>query len=164
MVLTAPELIVAELIKVLGELEVTAELQQRVLADGMMRGKEGTKTEPRHADVSWSRTSERLTQAVLVYTWPRLELPGLVLGLVGAASSDDRQPSRSSASEARRIISGALPGSVQVTTPPLSFLKRWIVEWTNGWLSRRLRRVKDRACLNRSALRLLCWASQCVVP
>jgi hypothetical protein len=48
MMLAAPEFIVAELVEMLDQVEVAAELQHRVLADRMMRGKKGAKTETRH--------------------------------------------------------------------------------------------------------------------
>ena len=44
MMLAAPELVVAELVEMLDQIEVAAELQQRVLADRMMRGEEGAKS------------------------------------------------------------------------------------------------------------------------
>ena len=40
-VLAAPEFVVAEFVQQLDEIEIAAELQHRVLADGMMRGEEG---------------------------------------------------------------------------------------------------------------------------
>ena len=43
MVLAAPELVVTKPVEVLDEIEIAAELQQRVLADRMMRSEEGTK-------------------------------------------------------------------------------------------------------------------------
>lgn len=52
--LTAPELIVAELVEVLDEFEVTAELQGGILADRMMGGEEGAEAEPRHVDAPMS--------------------------------------------------------------------------------------------------------------
>src|SRR5579871_66751 len=53
MVLAAPELVIAEIVELLDEIEVAAELQQRVLAEGMMRGEEGSEFQTRH-DVSRS--------------------------------------------------------------------------------------------------------------
>jgi len=53
MVLTAPEFVVSELVQVLHELEIAAELQHRVLTDGMMGGEEGAKMQTRHDAVSW---------------------------------------------------------------------------------------------------------------
>jgi hypothetical protein len=48
MVLAAPELVVTERIELLDEIEVAAELQHRMLADGMMRGEEGSELKARH--------------------------------------------------------------------------------------------------------------------
>src|SRR3954463_3178744 len=48
MVLAAPELVIAERVELLDEIEVAAELQQRVLADRVVRGEEGTELEARH--------------------------------------------------------------------------------------------------------------------
>ena len=49
MMLAAPELVEAELVEVLHELDVAAELQHRVFADRVMGGEECAETEPRHA-------------------------------------------------------------------------------------------------------------------
>jgi hypothetical protein len=43
MVLAAPEFVIAELVQVLDEVEIAAELQHRVLPNGMMGGEEGAK-------------------------------------------------------------------------------------------------------------------------
>jgi hypothetical protein len=48
MMLSAPELVIAELIELRDEIEVAAELQHRMLADRMMRGEEGSEFQPRH--------------------------------------------------------------------------------------------------------------------
>jgi len=48
MVLTAPELVVSESVEMLDEVEIAAELQQRVLTDRMMRGKKGAEVQTRH--------------------------------------------------------------------------------------------------------------------
>ena len=48
MVLAAPELVEAERVDLLDEIEVAAELQQRILTDRMMRGEEGSELETRH--------------------------------------------------------------------------------------------------------------------
>ncbi len=48
MMLAAPELVVAELVEMLDEFQVPAELQGRVFADGMMGGEKGAKTKSRH--------------------------------------------------------------------------------------------------------------------
>ena len=48
MVLAAPELVVAELVEMLDELEVAAELQHRVFADRMMRGEKGAEFQACH--------------------------------------------------------------------------------------------------------------------
>jgi hypothetical protein len=50
--LTAPELVIAERIELLDEVEVTAELQHRVLADRVVRGKESSEFEASHSDSS----------------------------------------------------------------------------------------------------------------
>ena len=52
-VLAAPELVVAEPVEVLDEVEIAAELQHRVLADRMMRGEEGAEAQTGHEQVSW---------------------------------------------------------------------------------------------------------------
>src|SRR5262245_37961879 len=49
MVLAAPELVVAELVQVLHQVEVAAELQHRVLADRMVRSEERAEAETCHA-------------------------------------------------------------------------------------------------------------------
>ena len=51
--LAAPELVIAEIVELLHEIEVAAELQQRVLAEGVMWGEEGSEFQTRH-DVSRS--------------------------------------------------------------------------------------------------------------
>jgi hypothetical protein len=48
MVLAAPELVVAELVEMLREIEVTAELQHRVFADGMVGGQKCAKANAGH--------------------------------------------------------------------------------------------------------------------
>jgi hypothetical protein len=48
MMLAAPEVIVAECIELLDEIEVAAELQHRMLADRVMRGEEGSEFEAGH--------------------------------------------------------------------------------------------------------------------
>jgi hypothetical protein len=48
MVLAAPELVVAEAIELLDEVEIAAELQHRMLADRVMRGEERAKVQTRH--------------------------------------------------------------------------------------------------------------------
>src|SRR6202000_741974 len=45
MMLTAPELVIAERIELFDEIEVAAELQHRMLADRVMRGEEGSEFE-----------------------------------------------------------------------------------------------------------------------
>ena len=47
-VLAAPEFIVAELVEVLREVEVAAELQHRMFADGVMRGQKCAKADAGH--------------------------------------------------------------------------------------------------------------------
>src|SRR5258706_5541432 len=53
MVLAAPEFFVPELVQVLDEIEIAAELQHRVLPDGMVRSEECAKVQTRHRRVSW---------------------------------------------------------------------------------------------------------------
>src|SRR5215471_10938526 len=48
MMLAAPELVIAETVELLDEVEIAAELQKRVLANGMMRGEKGAKFQTRH--------------------------------------------------------------------------------------------------------------------
>src|SRR5580700_10634013 len=48
MMLAAPELVVAELVEMLDEVEVAAELQHRMLADRMMRGEKCAEIQTRH--------------------------------------------------------------------------------------------------------------------
>src|SRR6266849_2403572 len=51
MMLAAPEFVIAEVIELLHEIEVAAELQHRVLTDRVMRGEEGSEFQARHG---WS--------------------------------------------------------------------------------------------------------------
>ena len=53
MVLAAPEFFVPELVQVLDEVEIAAELQHRMLPDGMVRSEERAKVQTRHGQVSW---------------------------------------------------------------------------------------------------------------
>ena len=53
MVFAAPEFVVAELVEPLDQVEIAAELQQRVFADRMMRGKKGAEIQTRHDQLSW---------------------------------------------------------------------------------------------------------------
>src|SRR5262245_28250905 len=48
MVLAAPELVIAERVDLLDEIEVAAELQQRILADRVMRGEKGSELQACH--------------------------------------------------------------------------------------------------------------------
>src|ERR1700730_15190146 len=48
MMLAAPELVVAEPVELLDEVEIAAELQHRMLADRVMRGEEGAEIQTRH--------------------------------------------------------------------------------------------------------------------
>ena len=50
--LAAPELVKAEIVELLDEGEVAAELQHRMLADRVMRGEEGSELEARHRSFS----------------------------------------------------------------------------------------------------------------
>jgi hypothetical protein len=83
MVLTAPEFVVPELVQVLHEVEIAAELQHRVLPDGMVGGEKGAKMQTRHAVVSWlvlvwrqsavecpSARTDRVAQGVLYQICP----------------------------------------------------------------------------------------------
>ena len=56
MVLAAPELVVPETVELLDEVEITTELQHRMLADRMVRGEKGAKIQSRHSVVSVFRT------------------------------------------------------------------------------------------------------------
>jgi hypothetical protein len=47
--LAAPELVIAQRVKLLDQIEVTAELQHRMLADRMMRGQEGSEFQARRS-------------------------------------------------------------------------------------------------------------------
>jgi hypothetical protein len=53
MVLTAPEFVVAEPVELLDEVEITAELEQRVFADRVMRSEESAEIQTRHDGSSW---------------------------------------------------------------------------------------------------------------
>src|SRR5436309_11456338 len=59
MMLAAPEFVVAEPVELLHQVEVAAELQQRVLADRMMRGEEGAELQTRHNGISRRRQDAR---------------------------------------------------------------------------------------------------------
>jgi hypothetical protein len=48
MVFAAPEFVEAERVDLFDEVEVAAELEQRILADRMMRGEKGSELETRH--------------------------------------------------------------------------------------------------------------------
>src|SRR6185312_6907616 len=48
MVLAAPEFVEAERVDLFDEIEIATELQQRILADRMMRSEEGSELEARH--------------------------------------------------------------------------------------------------------------------
>src|SRR5262249_24522617 len=61
MMLTAPEFVIAELVKMLDQVQVAAELQQRVLADRMMRREERPEVKTRHG----------MPPANEVYEWAR---------------------------------------------------------------------------------------------
>jgi len=52
MMLAAPELVVPELVEVLHEVQIAAELQHRVLPDGMVRSEECAEVQAGHARVS----------------------------------------------------------------------------------------------------------------
>jgi hypothetical protein len=53
MMLAAPEFFVPELVQVLHEVEIAAELQHRVLTDRMVWGEEGTEVQTWHEQISW---------------------------------------------------------------------------------------------------------------
>src|SRR5262249_19814766 len=79
-VLAAPEFVIAELVQMLDQVEVAAELQQRVLADRMVRGEKGAKTETRHGmspiraclSSSFPRTREARANVFVVHPGPPL--------------------------------------------------------------------------------------------
>src|ERR1700722_10471956 len=48
MMLAAPEFVVAEFVELLDQIEIAAELQHRVFANGMVRGEESAETKARH--------------------------------------------------------------------------------------------------------------------
>ncbi|BBO09407.1 hypothetical protein TM102_08770 [Bradyrhizobium sp. TM102] len=50
--LAAPELVVAERIELLDQLEIAPELEHRMLPDRVMRGKEGSELQARHGVLS----------------------------------------------------------------------------------------------------------------
>ena len=52
MVFAAPELVVAETVEMLHEVEIAAELQHRMLAHRMMRSEKGAEIQTRHGGVS----------------------------------------------------------------------------------------------------------------
>ena len=52
MMLAAPELVEAERVDLRDEIQVAAELQHRMLADGMMWGEEGSEFKTRHGVLS----------------------------------------------------------------------------------------------------------------
>ena len=53
MVFAAPEFVIAELVEPFDQVEIAAELQQRVFADRVMRGKKGAEIQTRHDQLSW---------------------------------------------------------------------------------------------------------------
>jgi hypothetical protein len=73
MVLAAPELVVAQRVEQLDQLQIALELQQRMLADGMVRGEERAKTEPLHAEISWW-----MRRWLYPPAWPGSKQPPLV--------------------------------------------------------------------------------------
>src|SRR5579862_2483489 len=60
MMLAAPEFIVAELVENRDEVEVAAELQQRVLADRVVRREKGAEFQTRHCGFSWLRRTRAI--------------------------------------------------------------------------------------------------------
>src|SRR5271167_389880 len=52
MMFAAPEFVISERVELLDKIEVAAELQHRMLADGVMRGEEGAEFEARHGFLS----------------------------------------------------------------------------------------------------------------
>jgi hypothetical protein len=50
--LAAPELVIAEPIELLDQVEIAPELKHRMLPDRVMRGKEGSKLQARHGVLS----------------------------------------------------------------------------------------------------------------
>src|SRR5579871_1719735 len=68
--LAAPELVIAERIELLDEVEVTAELQHRMLADRMMRGEESSEFEAsRFKRRHFKRRHGRVSPDSLVCCW-----------------------------------------------------------------------------------------------
>src|SRR5205085_9912212 len=53
MVLAAPEFLVPELVQMLDEVEIAAELEHRMFPDGVMGGEERAKVQTGHEQVSW---------------------------------------------------------------------------------------------------------------
>jgi hypothetical protein len=53
MMLAAPELVVAEPVELLDEVEIAAELEHRMLPDGVMWSEERAKAYTGHEPVSW---------------------------------------------------------------------------------------------------------------
>jgi hypothetical protein len=51
--LAAPEFLVPELVQVLHQVEIAAELQHRVLTDRMVGGDEGAEVQTWHEQISW---------------------------------------------------------------------------------------------------------------
>ena len=71
MVLAAPELVIAEPVELLDQVEIAAELQHRMLADRMMRGEEGAEIQTRHGGFSWVSVGHaaRVGRCVKSRTW-----------------------------------------------------------------------------------------------
>src|SRR6516225_5642664 len=100
MVLAAPEFVIAEPVEVLDEIEIAAELQQRMLADRMVRGEKGAELQTRHKGLPRTR-GERLVDALddpqvavgpLAEGLERFLVPGAVMGgrgLLDAVELDD---------------------------------------------------------------------------
>src|SRR5450759_3523356 len=101
MMFAAPEFIVAERVELLDEIEVTAELQHRMLANGVMRGEEGSEFEAGHGfslrtllflrwpqTTGWGRPRQSRKalgrSMVVVRIWLTYRRPGVTIVIPGA--------------------------------------------------------------------------------
>src|ERR1700738_1467400 len=110
MMLTAPELVIAQRIELLDQIEVAAELQHRMLADRVMRGEEGSEFEAGH------RVSLRTS-----CSW--------VLFLGGSAQTTGRRSPRQSRKARRRCM---VIVQVNFTYRHPEFLRRFTSAATDG--------------------------------
>src|SRR5450432_480576 len=95
MMLAAPELVIAERIELLDEIEIPAELQHRMLADRVMRREEGSEFEACHGFS---------LQTAVIVDWPARQAtcckaprqsPKTLLGHVVPANAGTHNPGRS---------------------------------------------------------------------